>query len=81
MLNDLRDLKVLDNGIAFTGRRLLEFNDRRLDMLNVKYVVVPNSSPEFAHLKSAVRFSLAYNDGYTAAFDPRRIQLGARFTF
>jgi hypothetical protein len=63
----------LENGIAFTGRRLLEFNDRRLDMLNVKYVVVPNGSPEFAHLKSALRFSLAYNDGYTAAFENKTV--------
>jgi hypothetical protein len=63
----------MQDGIAFTGRRLLEFNDRRLDMLNVKYVVLASGSPEFARLKSTARFSLAYNDGYTAAFENKSV--------
>ena len=63
----------MGDGIAFTGRRLLEFNDRRLDMLNVKYVVLASGSPEFARLKSTARFSLAYNDGYTAAFENKTV--------
>jgi hypothetical protein len=60
-------------GIEWTGKRLLEFNDRRLDMLNVKYIVLRSASPEFAHLKSSLRFSLAYNDGYTAAFENKTV--------
>jgi hypothetical protein len=38
-------------------------------MLNVKYVIVETSSPEFKRFKTTNRFALAYNSGYVAAFE------------
>src|SRR5262249_42333579 len=61
------------SGIFFTGGRLLRFNDRRLDVLNVKYLIVETSSPEFMRFKTTNRFPLAYNSGYVAAFENRSV--------
>jgi hypothetical protein len=61
------------DGIFFTGGRLLRFNDRRLDVLNVKYVIVETISPEFTRFKTTNRFALAYNSGYVAAFENKSV--------
>ena len=63
----------LIDGILFSGGRLLRFNDRRLDLLNVKYLVVETASPEFNRFKGTNRFSLAYNNGYLAAFENKSV--------
>jgi hypothetical protein len=60
-------------GISFTGGRLLRFNDRRLDMLNVKYLILEKGSPEFSRFKGTDRFALAYNSGYVAAFENKSV--------
>jgi hypothetical protein len=61
------------SGIFFTGGRILRFNDRRLDVLNVKYLIVETSSPEFTRFKTINRFPLAYNSGYVAAFENKSV--------
>jgi hypothetical protein len=60
-------------GIFFTGGRLLRFNDRRLDLLNVKYLIVETGSPEFRRFKATNRFPLVYNSGYVAAFENKSV--------
>jgi hypothetical protein len=61
------------DGIFFTAGRLLKFNDRRLDLLNVKHVLLETKSPEFQRFLSASRFSLVYNTGYVAAFENKTV--------
>jgi hypothetical protein len=61
------------DGIFFTGGRLLRSNDRRLDMLNVKYLTVATSSPEFMRFKTTNRFALAYNSGDVSAFENKTV--------
>jgi hypothetical protein len=60
-------------GIVFTPGRLLWFKDRRFDLLNVKYVVIPTGSPEFERFNSVGRYSLAYNNGDIAAFENKTV--------
>jgi hypothetical protein len=61
------------DGISFTGNGLLNFNDRRLDLLNVKHLVLETSSPEFERFKATDRFSLVFNDGNVAAFENKTV--------
>jgi hypothetical protein len=51
----------------------LKFNDRRLDLLNVKYLVLSTSSPEFQRLHSSPRFSLAHKNGDVAALENKTV--------
>ena len=60
-------------GLVFTPGRLLWFNDRRLDLLNVKYVVIPTDSPEFERFRSVGRYSVAFDNGYIAAFENKTV--------
>ncbi|HLH30515.1 MAG TPA: YfhO family protein, partial [Terriglobia bacterium] len=61
------------DGFFYTAGRLLRFNDRRLDLMNVRYLVLPATSPEFNRLLSTARFKLAYNNGYVAAFENKTV--------
>jgi hypothetical protein len=61
------------DGIFFLPSRVLRFNDRRLDMLNVKYLAVVSRSPEFRQFAAAPRFSLAFNNGYVALFENKSV--------
>jgi Bacterial membrane protein YfhO len=61
------------DGIFFTARQLMRFDDRRLDLLNVKYLVLPTDSSNFQRLRVTSRYLLAYNDGNLAAFENRTV--------
>ncbi|HEY2381823.1 MAG TPA: YfhO family protein [Terriglobia bacterium] len=65
------DYMAEGDGIFFTADRLSRFNDRRLDLFNVKYLVLPPDSREFHRFLSTGRYSLAYNDGDIAALENR----------
>ena len=61
------------SGLYFTPSLFLRFNDRRLDMLNVKYLVAAGRSPEFDLLNASPRFALAYNNSYVAVFENKSV--------
>jgi hypothetical protein len=60
-------------GISLVASRFLKLNDRRLDMMNLKYIAAGSRSPEFQELISSPRFSIAYNNGYVALFENRSV--------
>jgi len=65
-------LDLIDNtfsGLFFVPSKLLKFTDRRLDMLNVKYLAVAAGSAEFNELTAANRFPVAYDDGSVVYFE------------
>jgi hypothetical protein len=62
-----------ETGIIFKADPLLRINDRRLDLLNVKYLVLPTASPNFQRFNSAGRYSLAFNNRYVAAFENKSV--------
>jgi hypothetical protein len=48
--------------------------DRRLDMLNVKYLVVPAGSPEFQRFSEHPdRFAAVFGDDHVSVFENRRV--------
>jgi membrane protein YfhO len=68
----LFSLDYTDNrldGIGFNVEHLLSFNDRRLDLLNVKYLSTTSVGKEFDLLKASSRFQSVYNDGHVAVFE------------
>jgi Bacterial membrane protein YfhO len=56
-------------GIGFDARHLLDLKDRRLDLLNVKYVTTTSVGEEFNLLKDSKRFRSVYNDGHLVIFE------------
>jgi hypothetical protein len=60
-------------GIVFKTGPLLRPNDRRLDLLNVKYVVLPTASASFLRFNSAGHYSLAFNNTHVAAFENKTV--------
>jgi hypothetical protein len=68
----LFSLDYTDNrldGIQFNTSHILNFKDRRLDLLNVQYLTTTSASPEFDLLKNISRFRMVYNDGAAAVFE------------
>jgi hypothetical protein len=59
--------------IGFTGAGLLRWRDRRFDLLNVKYLVVPARAPEFKEFSGSDRFRLVFNNGYVAIFENKSV--------
>ncbi len=57
------------NGINFLSDRILERTDRRLDLLNVKYVLLPAFVPDFKRFLQSNRFVQAFNNGSVAIFE------------
>src|SRR5207249_5557578 len=52
------------DGIFLVADKVADAGDRRLDMLNVKYLVVPAGGPELQKLSAhSDRFSVAFEDG------------------
>jgi hypothetical protein len=65
-------LDFIDNsfsGLFFIPSKLLKLNDRRLDMLNVKYLAAVAGSPEYREVVASKRYPIAYNDGSVAYFE------------
>jgi membrane protein YfhO len=62
------------DGIFLVADHVAEANDRRLDMLNVKYVVVPAGGPDSQKLSArSDRFSLVFGDGHVSVFENRGV--------
>jgi hypothetical protein len=57
------------DGIFLLPSQVLKFSDRRLDLLNVKYLIAGSRSPEFEALSASKRFPVAFNNGAIAAFE------------
>jgi len=60
-------------GLHFVPEKILKFNDRRLDLMNLKYLAVPSRSPEFDQLMSSRRFPIAFNNGDVALFENKSV--------
>ena len=59
-----------DDGIFFLADKLSQSTDRRLDMLNVKYLVVIAGSPDFEQFTARPdRFAEVYKEGSIAVFE------------
>ena len=72
-----------DDAVNLISEKVVSINDRRLDMLNLKYLVVVTSSPEYSmFLNRPERFSQVFKRGYMAVFEnktvlPRAFLVGA----
>jgi hypothetical protein len=68
----LEDLIDRDsNGINFTPDGILLKKDRRLDLLNVKYIVVPAFVPVFKQFSQSDRLVQVFNNRHIAIFNNR----------
>ena len=61
------------DSIYFTATGLLNYADRRLDLLNVKYLVFGVSDPGYKLFSGNARFTEVYNDGYSAILENKRV--------
>src|SRR5205823_73438 len=63
-----------DDGVFFLADMIAQTNDRRLDLLNVKYVLAISPSPEFDQLnRRPDRFTLVYKQGAIAVFQNKSV--------
>jgi hypothetical protein len=63
-----------DDGVFFLADKIIETRDRRLDLLNVKYIVAIARSPEFDRLVSRPeRFAVVYKEGSIAVFENKSV--------
>src|SRR6185436_13576376 len=63
-----------DDGVFFLSENIVENPDRRLDLLNVKYLIVIAPSVDFGRFASRPdRFKLVYQDKTTAVFENRSV--------
>ena len=67
-LDDLIRPAVEANGINFVADHILQDRDRRLDLLNVKYVVAPAFGPDFKQFSQSGRFAEVFNNKEVAIF-------------
>jgi hypothetical protein len=67
-LDDLIRPAVEANGINFVADHILQDRDRRLDLLNVKYLVAPAFGPDFTQLSQSGRFTEVFNNKEVAVF-------------
>jgi len=61
------------DSITFTSTGILGLTDRRLDMLNIKYLVFSASSPELKLFEHRERFVQIYNDGDVAILENKSV--------
>jgi uncharacterized membrane protein YfhO len=62
------------DGIFLVADGIVGAADRRLDMLNVKYLVVPDGGPEFQTLAAHPdRFRTVFGDGHVSVFENTRV--------
>jgi Bacterial membrane protein YfhO len=62
------------DGIFLVADGIVNATDRRLDMLNVKYLVVPAGSPEFQKFSEHPdRFAAVFGDDHVSVFENRRV--------
>ena len=66
--------EMRDDGVFFLSDRIAQNRDRRLDMLNVKYLVVITPSVDFDRLASqAGRFEMVYRENSIAVFENKSV--------
>jgi hypothetical protein len=70
-----RDLaETRDDGVFFLSDRIAGIRDRRLDLLNVKFVVVTAPSQDFDQLaRRPERFVAVYREGSIAVFENKSV--------
>lgn len=62
------------DGLSIVGEKMLPINDRRLDLLNVKYLVMVTSSPEYAMFTGRPeRFPEVFKRGDVAVFENKTV--------
>jgi Bacterial membrane protein YfhO len=61
------------NGINFVADRIFETKDHRLDLLNLKYVVVPAGASYISRFTDSGRFLQAFNNGEIVIFENRSV--------
>ena len=62
------------DGIFLVTGKLIHNQDRRIDMLNAKYFVVPSNGPDFNALsQNTDRFSVAFDDKHVAVFENHNV--------
>ncbi|HEY2383065.1 MAG TPA: YfhO family protein [Terriglobia bacterium] len=63
-----------DDGVFFLADKIVETNDRRLDLMNLKYIVTSWPSPEFDRLvRRSDRFAVVYEEGAIAVFENKSV--------
>ena len=63
-----------DDGVFFLSDRIAGVHDRRLDLLNVKFVVVTAPGPDFDQLAlRPERFAVVYREGSIAVFENKSV--------
>jgi hypothetical protein len=60
-------------GINFEPDAILNLTDRRLDMLNVKYLIVNAFDEAFVQFAAARKFPLVFNNQYVAVFENKSV--------
>jgi hypothetical protein len=58
-----------DDGVMFLAEKILAVRDRRLDMLNVKYLMVTQPGAEFDLVSASNRFARVFSQGAVAVFE------------
>ena len=61
------------DALSFIPEAVLKSTDRRIDMLNVKYLVLTPQAPEFPQFAAMDRFRQVFNNGYVAIFENKRV--------
>jgi hypothetical protein len=62
-----------DTALQFTEDALLEAQDRRLDLLNVKYLVGSKVNPDFPRINRDPRFTTAFETSNLAVFENKQV--------
>jgi hypothetical protein len=62
-----------ETALQFTEDRILAAQDRRLDLMNVKYLVGKVSSPDFQRMRESDRFSVVFQAGDLAVFENKSV--------
>src|SRR5439155_23813734 len=68
-----QDAMIESDGIYFSAQHFLETHDRRLDMLNVKYVVLIAYAPDFKLFEKSDRFVQVFNNAHVAIFENKSV--------
>jgi hypothetical protein len=61
------------DAISYIPEAVLKASDRRIDMLNVKYLVLTPKAPEFSQFTALERFTEVFNNGYVAIFENKHV--------
>jgi hypothetical protein len=60
--------------ISFIGEKTAALKDRRLDLLNLKYIVVATRVPDYAHFRNhSDRFEEVFHQGHVAVFENKTV--------